>query len=892
MFVICKRHAKTAVLYLWPYYPQSRPMHGGTVPDRTALNFKLYGHRENLVAALVRKVADKCKADELVALGTSGTKRSRLQALLSSRIRISSQSKRKPRHGGARTRRVSISAERKRVHVNRDGPKADRILLVDDVAASGKTLHIYARILAPHSRHKIERLVVGHSKPTGKDRTFARFRIPDADVRAEDPYEQRRERARKQQADQAAAGRDIGEIPRIRNRRRRRRAEKSLRVFAETYFSEAFYLKWSDDHLRVLKRIENVIRKGRTLAQAMPRGSGKTTIAEVACLWAILYGLAHFVSIIGVNATKGEEILDSISQELETNDLLAEDFPEAIYPILRLERIRNRALGQTYKKTPTRIRITKRKIILATIGATRDFPDGAPCTAAIITATGLEAGNIRGQRHKITRKGRPRVLRPDLVLIDDPQTRETAISVAQNRFREDLISGDVLGMAGPDKAIAAVLNVTVIAGDDMADRMLNRQRHPEWQGIRTKLLYAFPKRDDLWDQYARILTDALREGDPIAPATTFYRKNRREMDAGARVAWPARFRKGHGEISALQFAMNLYIIDPVAFAAEYQGEPLSDAGDEIEPLTSEQIQTKTNGLELAQIPRECELVTMFVDVHDRVLYYVVAAWTMEFSGYIIDYGTWPRQNRRWFTLREARKTLRDVTSKAGRDGAIVAGLEALFNKYLAKVYERDDGSEIHIARLLVDVGYATGPVRQAIRLSPHRARILPAIGVGIGASNKPMREYRKQKGDFLGLHWRIPSARGTKALRAVHVDTNYWKSFIHSAIKTPLGDRGSLSLYGREPGEHRLYADHVAAEYAVTTHGRGRSVQEWKLRPGAPDNHLLDGTVGTAVAACLHGARILGKPKRLKAAADPGGKPDDNGNGKRRRRRGVSYMKI
>jgi len=42
----------------------------------------------------------------------------------------------------------------------------------------------------------------------------------------------------------------------------------------------------------------------------------------------------------------------------------------------------------------------------------------------------------------------------------------------------------------------------------------------------------------------------------------------------------------------------------------------------------------------------------------------------------------------------------------------------------------------------------------------------------------------------------------------------------------------------------------------VKTEGRGRKVDEWKLRPEASDNHWLDGIVGCAVAASMLGARL------------------------------------
>jgi hypothetical protein len=73
-----------------------------------------------------------------------------------------------------------------------------------------------------------------------------------------------------------------------------------------------------------------------------------------------------------------------------------------------------------------------------------------------------------------------------------------------------------------------------------------------------------------------------------------------------------------------------------------------------------------------------------------------------------------------------------------------------------------------------------------------------------------------------------------------------------------MGDRGCLSLFGDKPEMHRLFAEHITAEYRVKTEGRGRTVDEWKLRPSAVDNHWLDGLVGCAVAASIQGVILPG----------------------------------
>jgi hypothetical protein len=136
------------------------------------------------------------------------------------------------------------------------------------------------------------------------------------------------------------------------------------------------------------------------------------------------------------------------------------------------------------------------------------------------------------------------------------------------------LAGAVLGLAGPGRKIAGVMPCTVIRPDDMADNILDRDKHPEWNGERTKMVYRFPANEKLWQKYAEVRAESLRMGHGGREATEFYRANREAMDEGAVVAWPERF--NHDELSAVQHAMNLKLQDEAAFFAEYQNEPLAE----------------------------------------------------------------------------------------------------------------------------------------------------------------------------------------------------------------------------------------------------------------------------------------------------------------------------
>jgi hypothetical protein len=662
-----------------------------------------------------------------------------------------------------------------------------------------------------------------------------------------DPYETLKERARARNAAIALAGRDIGVLPTVVNPVRKARAAHDFQFFCESYFPLTFHLPWSPDHLKVISRIEQAVLRGGLFAMAMPRGSGKTTICECACIWAVLNGHREFVCLIGSDEGHAMDMLESIKMELDGNEFLLEDYPEVVFPIQALDGIANRCNGQLYQGERTHIGWTAREVVLPTM-------PGSVGSGAIIKVAGI-TGRIRGMKYK---RADGKTVRPSLVVLDDPQTDESARSLSQCATRESILAGAVLGLAGPGKKISGIMPCTVIRPGDMADNILSRDKHPEWNGERTKMVYAFPSDESLWKRYAELRAESMRAGSAGEEATQFYRLNQEAMDTGAVIAWPERF--NHDELSAIQHAMNLKLQDEAAFFAEYQNEPLPEVAATDSELSADQIASKTNRLERGAVPIGCNHLSMFIDVQANLLFYVVAAWEEDFTGYLIDYGAYPDQKRTYFTLRDARQTLSAVAKSNGIEGAIYAGLESLTKDYLRREWSRDDGAMLRIERCLIDAnwGSSTDIIYQFCRQSADAGTVMPSHGRFVGASSQPFSEYKKRPGERVGHNWRIPNVQGKRAVRHIVFDTNYWKSFVHARLAVPIGDRGCLSLFGDSPEQHRLLAEHLTSEYRIKTEGRGRTVDEWKLRPERGDNHWFDGLVGCAVAASMQGIVLSG----------------------------------
>jgi len=112
----------------------------------------------------------------------------------------------------------------------------------------------------------------------------------------------------------------------------------------------------------------------------------------------------------------------------------------------------------------------------------------------------------------------------------------------------------------------------------------------------------------------------------------------------------------------------------------------------------------------------------------------------------------------------------------------------------------------------------------AIKAGP---AVLLSKGMGLRAGNKPMAAYTRRPGERHGHNWYIPNVSRSSEFRHVAFDANSWKTFVHARLATIAGDHGALTLFGKKPEQHQLFAEHVAdAESYVVTAGQGRTVHE------------------------------------------------------------------
>lgn len=654
--------------------------------------------------------------------------------------------------------------------------------------------------------------------------------------------------------EKTAESADVGPIRPVKDPARRESCRLDLEKYLVTYFPHSSGKNpFSDDHRRLIAHFQDVTLHGGRVADAVYRGFAKTTIAENSCSWAISYGHREFVPLVGATGTLAKENLESIKSELETNDLLDEDFPEITQPIRALEGKPQRCKSQTCEGELTHIVWTSRKIVLPTIA-------GSAASGAIIVATGITAAS-RGLKFK-----RPdgRNARPDMVIVDDPQTDESAEKPNRVKKRLDTLFKVILKLAAHQKQIAAIVNGTIIQKDDMMDKLTDGKSFPSFQRERIKMVRQFAEaHETFWlGPYAKARNNYDRE-DPDdqararAEATELYRKHRKSADAGCDVSWEWCFDPDN-EISAIQHAYNLLIDDgPDVFAAECQQEPRSSELDVNAPRLVG-ISEKVSQLERSVAPIWTEHLVGFADVQGTALYYVIMAFRSDFTGAVVDYGTQPEQPREYFTLRDLPRTIQQDLAAAGKPGgqeaAIWHALDLLQSRIVARTWKREDGTELKLERFLIDSGFATDTIYEWCRRSPLGGIVMPSKGEAVPAQKRPMTEWDIKPHERPGFHTILTTDPTRRAVRLLKFDPWFWRTFLANRLAVA-GGPGAVQVFGTETRRHEMLEDHFKSAYCEYTAGRGRVVWVWEKRPGQ-DNHLLDGVVGCYAAASLQGCRL------------------------------------
>lgn len=585
----------------------------------------------------------------------------------------------------------------------------------------------------------------------------------------------------------------------------------------------------------------DVILNGGKKCRAVRRGGLKSTCARVATIWAVLNGHRIFVVLVGATDGKANEHRKNFFAMMQSSPLLLLDYPE-IGPLLSKNKQPKRQYrldGRLLEMSPK----TDRGWIL--------FPDiheSESCQSHVVPYS-VMATDVSGlsfvDRHGVT-------IRPDLIIYDDVQTPQSARSRPMTEEREGLITKTFGGLAGIGQVMATIMVCTVRLLDDLSDRFLTRKVHPDWDGKRYPSIIKLPTRMNLWDRYGEMLRLGDRPEDGKALAQGWYLEHRAEMDEGAIVAWEHDL--VHGEISALQSLMTVRSLDPDFFECEIQQEgklPINSSGLRLDSKT---LQDRLSFVDRGTIPDQAMFRTAFVDSSDEVLWWMVCAWKADFSGWIVDYGTWPDQGRKIFYKQHLLHTISDDLPHASWEEAFVHAHNQLDLQLFAAYPQLDlmlkdwsDGE--HMPR-----------IRSQIEASENMSRIRPSKGFAIKPGRKPVHLFGTAQDNsyHTSSHWVERRKKGE--LKHIQFDANIWKSHAARRLLTTIGAPSAVSFPGNDPADHRLLREHFMIEIPTVVSIDEASGIAWEQPPG--DQDLWDCFAGNCMAASRLGCALLGESKR------------------------------
>ena len=670
-----------------------------------------------------------------------------------------------------------------------------------------------------------------------------------------------RERAsqRSLMAHKRAAGRDLT-IPSVCNPRRRRRCEKDPALFLKTYFPLIFTTPFTSDHRSMIDSFVDRIHYGGWKAEASPRGGGKTSIVRYLAMYAIAYGLRRFPVIIAANAAHADMNLINIRLEFEKNDTLSDDFPEICIPIRALAGANQRAAAQTVNGQRTHLKWTGNLIRIPEVA-------GSVAGGAMITSVGIE-GAIRGLNYQGQR--------PDLVLIDDCETRESANSETETRKREEIIDSDIIGLAGQEKRIAVFYTCTIWSANCLATKYTDPKIKSAWAGSRRKMLTQKPDREDLWMKYMGMRQAGAISGDEMGRAAhRFYLSHRRQMDAGAVVSNPYRFDStilpdgGQLQVSALQFCYDQIVdTDWTHFNTEYQNEPPAGAAVEMIEVTDHAVMKRCNGLDRGTVVADADYLTAGLDVGARAIHWTVTAWKNS-AGSVVDYGAIPVHS-------PIAGGVEDPENIAAVHEAILTALCEFRDMADAGWPDAETGELTLLDVAMIDVGYARSsmdtPVYEFIRSSPGNVyKACKGFGTG-GGQSRYRHPTARGHGRKLGNHFFATWQPGHRTW-LYNADADYWKNFVHTALLTGHNRPGSLTLFGKaaDAVTHRQYARQITAEIWVREYKPGKG-DIWSWKRIRQQNHWFDTTYLSCVAASICGVKTIGAAASA-AAGKSKGKP-------------------
>ena len=608
------------------------------------------------------------------------------------------------------------------------------------------------------------------------------------------------------------------------NPKRRAMLEASPAEWLRHYLHAAFPLPFGDVHLRMIEAAARAVETGSGMACAAPRGTGKSTVLWGVALWALLSGRCRFPVVAGWAHAAARRMLKKWISTLAENARIQADYPEATAPFeesTHANRLKHTAWADNGEATGADVQ---------TGGGTVVLPSGLGALGAVSIS-----GNTRGLSVGLPDGS---TARPDVLFLDDPQSKEVAESPKLARAAVEKIEGDLFSVAGPDSRLSIMVACTVASSGDVAEHFLS---HPDFEGVRVGQVVRWPDGWEadtsptraLWDEWNKARVAGLANHDGGKAARAFYAAHAAEMTAGMAISWPERFDRRRGDPDAFFAAMlDFYRLGERAFMAERQNEPLATGEASVFELPHNHVAGKVSGLARRVAPEGAVGLVGMVDLNADGARWALATCTNAAALSVVDYGTYPGGGRMLVEAGESEAV------------AIMRGLSGL-DAVLRGVAVMQGEKQMPLDLLLLDSGWNMQAVFDWLA-GPGRTSPLPWFA-SRGWGSRNYRPGGKSTIGRPGDGWHVADWQH-KGRVVVH-DADLWRYRQQKAWLLPVGAPESLSLFGTPGTRHDHFADGVVAErlvaYVQTDAG---PLYKWQATPGLR-NDWGDVATGLCVAA-------------------------------------------
>ncbi len=265
-------------------------------------------------------------------------------------------------------------------------------------------------------------------------------------------------------------------------------------------------------------------------------------------------------------------------------------------------------------------------------------------------------------------------------------------------------------------------------------------------------------------------------------------------------------------------------------------------------VTAQSIQERTTNHPRGVVPpapRDASWLTVGIDLGQYLCHWVAIAFRAGASGQIIDYGR-----------------MEVASADLGVERALLAALREMRDQIFEPGWRSIDAEVVNADAIWIDSGWMPEVAYDFCRESG--APYMPCKGYGAGQRTVSYHRPTSRGGSVIrigeGYHiTRLPPTAQRRGVKLVEIDADYWKTWLHKRLSTPVGQPGALTLHQAAPNRHLSIAKHFTAERQVEEFDPKKgNVVRWDRISRA--NHWFDAAYLACAAGAGVGVRLIGSP--------------------------------